>query len=223
MYDFETARFKMLENQLLGSEAVSYDVALGVASIPREIFLPETMKSKSYLDDDIIVSNDYFLISALSLAKLVEVAEVNSNDVVLDLGCGCGYSSAVMAKFAAMVVGVDKNKDYEEIATRNFAELSVDNAVMITTDTPELGLKKQAPYNLIMVSGMLEDVPEVLLEQLADGGRLVTACCHNDNRYGTGAFSYGEITKVIRKGRAFDKKVYSDILLPLASVKFFNK
>ena len=220
MYDFKTSQAKMLENQLLASNLVSYDTATKTASIPRELFLPETMKAKSYIDDEVFIEDDYFLISALSLAKLIDVAGISSNDVVLDLACGCGYSTAVLSRFAGMVIGVDNKKVNEEIATKNFAELSLDNAVLITAENPEKGLKKQAPYDVIMIAGMLADVPEELFEQLANGGRLITACWHNEQKYGTDFHYYGEITKVIRKGRAFDKKVYSDILLPKLAVNF---
>lgn len=215
MYNFEASRKKMLEGQLLASNLVPYDVAKAVADIPREYFLPETMKSRAYLDEDILVSDGLFLISALSLARLVDVADISKTDTVLDLGCGHGYSTAVLSKLANMAVGVAKDKEHEATATKIFADLLLDNAVLVSGD-PQLGLKEQAPYDVIFIAGAIEEIPELLLGQLANGGRLVTVCMHNDNRYGAGFCCYGQITKVIKKGRAFDKKIFDDILLPKA-------
>lgn len=213
MYDFETYKTKMLENQLLASGLISFKTALKLAEIPREHFLPETMKSKSYLDEDIIVDDDYFLISPLSLAKLIDISDIKKTDLVLDLTCGYGYSTAVLSAFSNMVVGINNNKTYEETATKNFANLAIDNAVSISADT---GLEKNAPYDIIMIAGIIERIPEHLLNLLSNEGKLITVCMINNKTYNNNY--YGTITKIIKKGRVFDTQKYSNILLPKVSL-----
>jgi protein-L-isoaspartate(D-aspartate) O-methyltransferase len=105
-------------------------------------------------------------------AKMLDAAQVGPKDLVLDLACGMGYSSAVLARLSAAVIGIEADEDMARQAGEILAEIEVDNAV-VQKGAPEAGDPGHGPYDVIFVNGGVETIPQALLDQLKDGGRLV--------------------------------------------------
>ena len=173
MFDFATARSNMIESQLRTNKVTDAGVLEAFGAIPRERFLPEARAGVAYVDEDLEVAPGRFLMEPMVLARLLQAAQVQSSDVVLDVGCATGYSSAVLARLAGTVVALESDATLGEQANETLQELDIDNAVVVAGELTE-GYQKQAPYNVILLGGAVAEVPEAILSQLAEGGRLVT-------------------------------------------------
>ncbi|WP_117195632.1 protein-L-isoaspartate O-methyltransferase family protein [Rhizobium terrae] len=172
MMDFEAARTKMVENQIRTTDVTSHSVLRAFYTVPREAFVPAKAKSLAYIDTDIEVAPGRYLMEASPLAKLLQLAAVTKNDVVLEIGAGSGYASAILSLLADSVVSLESDEALASQASVTLSSLGYDN-VAIVTGALENGYAGEAPYDLIFVNGAVEEVPAALIDQLRDGGRLV--------------------------------------------------
>ena len=176
MVDFERARKMMVENQLRTSNITDKRVLAAMLQVPRERFVPEGRKALAYIDEahrlDTASGAARYLPSAAPFGRMVQLAGIETTDAVLDLGCGSGYSTAVLSILAATVVGVDNDPQLAALALRNSQELGLVNVSIVAGPT-ENGAKSKAPFDVIMLEGAVDRVPAVLFAQLRDGGRLV--------------------------------------------------
>ncbi len=170
--DYTLARQYMIKSQIHPNRVSDPFVLEAMGALPREAFVAEKWKPVAYADKQVDIGNGRFLMEPLVIARLLQIAEVHSGDVVLDLGCGRGYSAGLLGKMANTVVAIEPDADMAAIATSTLSELGIDNVAVITAPLNE-GYAAQAPYNVIFVNGAIPEVPKVLLSQLADGGRLV--------------------------------------------------
>lgn len=175
MVDFERARKAMVDNQLRTSNITDRRLLKVMGQVPRERFVPADRRSLAYIDEAHPLQADRTrraLSSPAPFAKLVQLAGVGHTDKVLDLGCGTGYSTAVLAALADQVVGVDDQPDLVAGAKANLEALGVPNATIVEASL-EQGAPGHGPFDAIVVEGVVDAVPEALYAQLADGGRLV--------------------------------------------------
>lgn len=178
MNDFATHRMRMVDGQLR-TQGVTDLVVLGVmADVPREHFVPPEAKAFAYIDDDIVVKpaadggEARYLMRPAPFARLVQLTDIDKADIVLDVGCGSGYSAAVLAHLADSVVAVESDPELARQASEALVELGIDNAAVVNAPL-EAGYPSEGPYDVIFVDGAVEAVPEALLAQLKVGGRLV--------------------------------------------------
>ncbi|MGK9054430.1 protein-L-isoaspartate O-methyltransferase [Neorhizobium sp. CSC1952] len=172
MMDFEAARTKMVENQIRTTDVTSHSVLRAFYTVPREAFVPAKAKSLAYIDTDIEVAPGRYLMEASPLAKLLQLAAITKDDVVLEVGTGSGYASAILSLLAGSVVSLEVDEALAAQAAEALSSLGCDN-VAVVTGALEQGYADEAPYDLIFVNGAVEEVPAALLEQLREGGRLV--------------------------------------------------
>jgi protein-L-isoaspartate(D-aspartate) O-methyltransferase len=173
MIDFEAARVKMVEHQVRTTDVTSHSVLRAFFSVPREAFVPEKQKILAYVDNDIQLAPGRFLMQASPLAKLLQLAAITKNDVVLEIGCGTGYATALLSQLASAVVALESDAELAAAASKTLADLGCDNVAVVGGEL-EAGYPGEAPYDLIFINGAVEDVPEALFAQLRDGGRLMT-------------------------------------------------
>ena len=107
----------------------------------------------------------------------MQAAQIKPSDLVLDIGCGTGYSTAILAGFCESVVAIESAADLVEIATGNLMDLKIDNAVILQSELHN-GYAKEGPYDLIIINGAVDEVPPVLFDQLRSDGRLLTFVGH---------------------------------------------
>lgn len=172
MVDFEAARIKMVENQIRTTDVTSHSVLRAFLAVPREAFVPEKAKQLAYLDTDIELAPGRYLMEASPLAKQLQAAKITKTDRVLDVGTGSGYVAAILSHLAGSVTALESDPALAEQASRNLKALDCQNATVVTGELNK-GYSDAAPYDLIFVNGAVEEVPSALLDQLADGGRLV--------------------------------------------------
>lgn len=172
MMDYTAARIKMVDNQIRTTDVTSHSVLDAFLTVPREAFVPAQLKPLAYIDNDIEVAPGRYLMEPSPLAKLIQLAVVTNDDVVLEVGCNSGYASAILSKLAGSVVALEVDEELAARASETLAELGYDNVAVVTGDL-ENGYAAEAPYDVIFVHGAVEVVPEALFGQLRDGGRLV--------------------------------------------------
>jgi len=174
MENFESARKIMVDNQLRPEGITDLDLLAAMGRVPREEFVPESRRGIAYIDDEHKLSATRTMSAAAPMAKMVQLAEIDPEDVVLDVGCGTGYSTAVIAELASAVVGIEEDQDLVERANETLVKLDIGNAAILSGKFAD-GVPSEAPFDVIIIEGTVEAVPETLFQQLRDGGRLVAA------------------------------------------------
>ncbi|MFC5445676.1 protein-L-isoaspartate O-methyltransferase family protein [Rhizobium halophytocola] len=171
--DFTAAREKMVDNQIRTTDVTAHSVLNAFLTVPREAFLPDNLKPLAYIDEDMPVAPGRYVMEPSPLAKLLQLAKIGKDDVVLEIGCCAGYATALLSHLAGSVVAVESDEVLAANATATLAELGCDNAAVVSGDL-EGGYPSEAPYDLIFVNGAVEEIPSALIGQLRQGGRLVT-------------------------------------------------
>lgn len=175
MTDFAAARLNMVESQVRVNGVTDERVIAAMDSLPRERFVPAARQSLAYMDENLRVTDSdpaRYLMEPRVFAKLVQLAEIGPDDLVLDIGCGTGYSTAVLSQLAGTVIGLESDEALAAQATTLLSDLGADNAVVVAGVLQE-GHAAHAPYDVIFVNGMVSAVPEALQNQLRENGRLV--------------------------------------------------
>lgn len=177
MLDFAEARVKMVDGQLRTSEVTSHRVLEAMLAVPREAFVPAPRRGLAYVDCDLLLQEgngapERWLMRPMPFARMLQAAAIEPDDVVLDVGCGTGYSTAVMARLANAVVALEEDEALARTATTTLSETGVSNAAVVTGPLTA-GYPSEGPYDVIVLEGAVDEVPQTLLAQLRDGGRLV--------------------------------------------------
>lgn len=174
--DFQELRTKMVDNQIRTRDITDRRVLDAFLSVPREAFVPANRQELAYIDEAILLNSDgiapRYLLDPSTFAKLVQLAEITKNDLVLDIGCGMGYSSAILSKLAGSVIGLESDSSLSAAASSALQQNGYDDVVVVTGELPA-GYVAEAPYDVIMIEGAVDFVAEDLFEQLKEGGRLV--------------------------------------------------
>jgi protein-L-isoaspartate(D-aspartate) O-methyltransferase len=177
MTNAEIQRRTMIETQLRPSSVNDPRVLAAVATIPRERFVPASLRPFAYIDEALEVwpSRDgapaRYLLSPLAQARLIQLAAVGPNDRVLDVACATGYSTALLAKLGSEVIGLEPEPELAAAATATLRELATSNARIVKAPLAK-GHAAGAPYDAIVIDGSVPSVPDSLFDQLGEGGRL---------------------------------------------------
>ncbi len=170
--DFALSRRNMVANQIRTNEVADERLLAAFGEIPRERFVPDQLKGVAYIDEDLPLKKGRYLMEPMVLAKLLQLAQVTPGDIVLDIGCATGYSTAVIARLANTVVALESDAELAARAAATLTELGADNAVVVNAPLAE-GYPKQGPYDVIVFGGAVPRIPDTVARQLAEGGRLV--------------------------------------------------
>ncbi|WP_377507605.1 protein-L-isoaspartate O-methyltransferase [Octadecabacter sp. R77987] len=171
MADYASRRTMMVDTQVRPSDVTKFPIIDAMLSVPREEFLPADKSESAYVGENITLAGGRTVLEPRTFAKMLDALMIDPADVVLDLGCGLGYSTAVLAQMAEFVVAVEDDSDRVGEAQQNLSEHGVDNAAVVEGPLHE-GAKKSGPYDIIMLQGAAEQVPDTLLDQLKEGGRI---------------------------------------------------
>lgn len=176
--DFSERRVKMVDGQVRTTDVTDAAILSAMLSVPREAFVDSAQRELAYIDEDlrygVTADSDQprYLMEPSPFAKLAQLAEIGPRDFVLDVGSGTGYSAAVLSKRASSVIALESDPTLAATATSTLSSLGCDNVVVVSGPLAA-GYASQAPYDVIFVGGSVEQVPDALLAQLKEGGRLV--------------------------------------------------
>jgi len=174
MTDFSQSRRKMVDNQLRTNDVTDHRILDAMELVPRERFVPASKRPVAYIDEDLPIGptdSGRVLMKPHIFGKLVQLAEIRDDDVVLIVGAGTGYSAAVISKLAASVVALEENLDLAKTATEVLVDLGIENAVVVDGALSK-GYASEGPYDVILVDGAVDVLPEALGDQLKPDGRL---------------------------------------------------
>lgn len=167
-----TQRRQMVEHQLERRGIRDPRVLEAMAGVPRHVFVPPDVRSLAYADSALPIGHRQTISQPYIVALMTEAAQIRPGDKVLEIGTGSGYGAAVASRIAGQVYTIERHADLAEEARRRFRELGYRNIRVIHGDGSQ-GWPPAAPYDAIIVTAAAPDLPQPLLEQLADGGRLV--------------------------------------------------
>lgn len=206
MVDYTTARMNMVDSQLRTNRVTDPRVLDAFEEVPRERFVPRHLQPIAYVDEDLKITEERYLMEPMVLARLLDAAEIAADDVVLVVGAATGYSCALVARIAATVVGLESDRKLAGQAEKTLDELGADNAVIVTGDLAK-GYPKQAPYNVVLINGAVAEVPRRMTDELAEGGRLLTVL-----KAGPGM---GKAVRFERVGDAVGRRTLFDAATPI--------
>ena len=206
MTDYATARRNMIECQLRPNGVTDGRVLRAIAETPRELFVPASKRPVAYVDEDIELGHGRCLMEPMAFARMVALAAIRPSDIVLDIGCGTGYSTAVLSRLANTVVAVEEVPGLAAEANDTMTELAIGNAVVVTGPLAA-GWAGEAPYDAILFGGAVEEIPQPIVDQLGEGGRLVAVV-----RPGAGP---GRMTLLLKSGGAISCSELHDAAIPL--------
>ena len=162
----------MIDSQLRPNRLTDDRVADAIKKVSREIFVPKDKRGVAYMDEDIHLGHGRYIMEPITFAKLVQVAQLAESDVVLDVACTTGYSTAVLSYLANTIVGVEENDELASQAQDNLTQAEIANADVLVANHAG-GYPKQSPYSVIFIQGAVSEVPNSLFNQLDEGGRLL--------------------------------------------------
>lgn len=173
MADSALQRKNMVESQIRPSDITDRRITAAMSDIAREAFLPSGLdKTLAYMDGAISAGAGRTLLAPRTLARLLQLAAVQAQDKVLIAGAATGYSAAILSRMAKAVVALESDVSLAKSARETIKALGLGNVEVAEGPLPA-GHAPGAPYDVILVEGALEAVPEALISQLAQGGRLV--------------------------------------------------
>lgn len=182
MTDFATQRSSMVDSQVRPSDVTDRRIPRAMLEIPRESFTSGPRKAIAYADGHLPLDDNSrhnrVLLAPRLLAKLMQNLDIAETDVVLDIGCGTGYSTAILARMARTVVAVEADATLAGQAEAALKALNVTNATVVR-GAHEAGNVAGGPYDAILINGCVADVPRALLDQMKDHGRLVAVMVEN--------------------------------------------
>lgn len=171
MVDYAKARTAMVDCQVRPADVTRYAVIAAMLDVPRERFVPLAQRPLAYAEMQVPLAPGRVLLDARTLAKMFDSLEIADSDLVLTVGAGYGYASVIAARMAASVVALEDNADLAQHLEDNLAALRADT-VLVERGPLSEGVPGSAPFDVIIVEGGVERVPQALLDQLAEGGRL---------------------------------------------------
>ena len=172
MPDYAAQRANMVQAQLATNAVTDPRILAVMGEVPRERFVPAAQRVICYSDLPVEVSPGRYLLDPRSFAKLLMLAEMRESDHVLDVGCTSGYSSTVLGRLAKSVVALEQDGELVRLASELLPAIGAGNVTVIQGALSE-GAKDQAPFDVILINGAIEDQPKTLFSQLGEGGRLV--------------------------------------------------
>ncbi|WP_299663806.1 protein-L-isoaspartate O-methyltransferase [uncultured Ruegeria sp.] len=179
MTDFAARRLTMVDTQVRPSDVTKFPIIDAMLTVARENFVPDSQREVAYVGDLVELGGGRCLLEPRTLAKMLDTVNISNDEVVLDIAPALGYSTAIAARMAELVVAVESDEALATEAQTVLMEADVDNAI-VHTGPLEQGADEHGPYDVIMIQGGVEQLPDALLDQLKDGGRIVCLFMEGD-------------------------------------------
>ena len=208
--DFAGQRRNMVDGQIRPNRVTDERILEAMLAIPRELFVPKARRALAYADEAVEIAPGRYLMEPMLAARLIEVAAIRPTDAVLLVGAASGYLAALLAKLASAVVAIESDPALVAEAGRRLGQIGAD-AVAVIEGPLGLGYPRQAPYDAIVFDGAVEEIPQAIVAQLADGGRLAAIVAHA----GPASHRAGKAVLVTRVGEAFARREVFDGGTPL--------
>jgi len=187
----------MVEHQLRGRGIRDERVLAAMLEIPRHLFVAPEMTECAYLDQPLTIGRGQTISQPYMVAAMTEALELAGTERVLEVGAGSGYQAAVLGRLAREVIALELEPRLAEAAAERLARLGFANVRVLAGDASG-GYAEMAPYDGIVVSAAARSVPQPLVDQLADGGRLLIPVGPEDGQ---------ELLRIRRTGAGVTREV----------------
>jgi protein-L-isoaspartate(D-aspartate) O-methyltransferase len=171
MPNFTQLRTMMVDTQVRPSDVTKFPIIEAMLTVPREDFVPLAQREAAYVGDHVALGQGRVVLDARVLAKMLDAMDIQNDELVLDVGCGLGYSSAVIARMAQAVVAVEADSALAKAAEAALADAGADNVVVEVADL-NVGAEQHGPYDAVILQGAVETMSDDILAQVKDGGKI---------------------------------------------------
>jgi len=172
MINFDFAKNDMIKNQLYNRGVGNPRVLDAFKKIDRHLFIGEDIIDQAYDDNALPIGHGQTISQPYITALMTELLSPESNEVILEIGTGSGFQTAILSTMAKFVVSIEKIRELSDFAKQNIAKLNIENIETFVADGT-LGWKDNAPYDGIIVTAGSPEIPKLLLDQLKPGGRMI--------------------------------------------------
>lgn len=169
---YASARYQMITDQLVARGITDLRVIQVMSTIPRHIFVLEEFRNQAYTDGPLSIGENQTISQPYIVALMTQLLRLEGHETVLEVGTGSGYQTAILGKLARQVFSIERYEVLAQRATRVLHTLGYENLVIMTGDGSR-GLLAHGPFDGIIITAAAPRVPQIMFEQLADGGRLV--------------------------------------------------
>lgn len=190
MPDFAQRRTTMVDTQVRTNDVTRYPVIAAMLQVPRENFVPDARREVAYSGENVEIAPGRVLLEPRTFAKLIDALDLKAGDLAMDLGCGLGYSAAVLARMVQAVVAIEPDPDMAAQAERRLAAQGADNVAVVNAGLAE-GAPAHGPYDAILVNGAIGVLPDAIADQLAEGGRIAALWRDDTDPAGRGRSGLG--------------------------------
>ena len=187
MTDYATRRTMMVDTQVRPSDVTKFPIISAMLSVPRENFVPRDKREAAYMGDNIDLGGNRTILDPRTFAKMLDTLDIQPTDFVLDIGMGLGYSAAVLSQLGEAVVAVEDDQAHFDEASEALGDFGADNVIPHLGELAA-GAAEHGPYDVILIQGGVEHVPDTVLAQLKDGGKI--ACLFAEGALGTVKIGY---------------------------------
>ncbi len=200
---FISQRMRMVDEQLVQRGIKDAAVLAAMRTVPRHLFIPDQYRHEAYFDGPVPIGEGQTISQPYVVASMTEHLELEPNDKVLEIGTGCGYQAAVLAEITDKVCSMEVIAELMDRANKLLKKLSYDKMKTKVGDG-SLGWPEEAPFDAIIITAAAPKIPEALIEQLAEAGRMVLPLI-------TGMFNRQELVKIRRTKDGFEKEVLYEV------------
>ena len=172
MSDFSTRRVTMVDTQVRPSDVTKFPIIAAMLHVPREVFVPDAAREAAYAGQNLPLAPGRVVLEPRTLAKMLDALDIQPTDRVLVVGAGLGYGPALVAQMAGAVVALEEDAALAQGASLRLGTLDKGGRVELNIGPLAKGAADRGPFDVILIEGGVETVPEALIRQLAEGGRI---------------------------------------------------
>lgn len=172
MTPFATRRRTMVDTQVRPSDVTKFPIIEALLSVPKELYVPVSQREATYVGENLRLGDDRVILDPRTMAKMLDVLDIQPDEMVLDIGCGLGYSSAILAQLAEAVIAVEEDADLATEAQSTLSAEDVDNVAVLEAPLTE-GAAKHGPYDVVVVQGAVAALPAAITDQVKESGRII--------------------------------------------------
>ena len=181
MTDYAARRTTMVDTQVRPCDVTKFPVIEAMLRVERELFVPRDKREAAYIGENVDLGGSRVVLDPRTLGKMLDFLNIQNDELVLDIGVGLGYSSALISRLSEAVVAVEDDQDRISESEETLGQVGADNVVLHSGALAE-GAAQHGPYDVIILQGAVEHMPDEILGQLKDGGRI--ACIFNEDALG---------------------------------------
>ena len=187
MTDFTARRRMMVDTQVRPSDVTKFPIIEAMMTIPREGFVPDAQQEAAYAGENLDLGAGRVVLEPRTLAKMLDVLDISGDELVMDIGSAYGYSAAVTARMAQAVIAVEEDETMASDAQGLLSDVGADNAIVHVGPLAQ-GAAEHGQYDVILVQGGVGELPQMITDQLKDGGRI--ACIFMEGALGSVRIGY---------------------------------